>query len=60
MYNVLFCVYLRITLKNVLKMNKKLSIMLHFIAWTAMLGVPIMAKITNQTGLSLYGTCSFK
>jgi len=41
-------------------MNKKLAITLHFIAWTAMLGVPITAKITNQTGLSLFGTCSFK
>lgn len=47
MYNVLFCVYLRISLKNILKLNKKLAITLHLIAWTAMLGVPIMAKLTN-------------
>ncbi|CAD8111637.1 unnamed protein product [Paramecium sonneborni] len=59
-YNVVFCIYLRLTLKNQFKVIPKLSIILHTLAWIAMISIPLLAKLTNNNGLSIFGTCSFK
>lgn len=42
-YNCLFCFYIRLSLQNVLKYNKKLAITLHLLAWSVMIGFPLCA-----------------
>ncbi|CAD8195769.1 unnamed protein product [Paramecium octaurelia] len=59
-YNVVFCIYIRLTLKNQFKVIPKLPIILHSLAWIAMISIPLLAKFTHNNGLSIFGTCSFK
>ncbi|CAD8107781.1 unnamed protein product [Paramecium primaurelia] len=59
-YNVVFCIYIRLTLKNQFKVISKLPIILHSLAWLAMISIPLLAKFTHNNGLSIFGTCSFK
>ncbi len=59
-YNVAFCVYLRIKITEVLRMNSKLRLILHGLCVSIVILIPLLAKLTGKTGLSLYGTCSFK
>ncbi|CAD8186384.1 unnamed protein product [Paramecium octaurelia] len=59
-YNLIFCLYVRITLKDQFTTRKKLYLILHFIAWFTMISITLIAKIFNYNGLSLFGTCSLK
>ncbi|CAD8115621.1 unnamed protein product [Paramecium sonneborni] len=59
-YNLIFCLYVRITLKEQFAARKKLRIILHSIAWFIMILVTLTAKLFNYNGLSLFGTCSLK
>ncbi|CAK87310.1 unnamed protein product (macronuclear) [Paramecium tetraurelia] len=59
-YNLIFCLYVRITLKDQFATKKKLRLILHVIAWFTMISVTLIAKIFNYNGLSLFGTCSLK
>lgn len=46
-YNIVFCIYVRITLKNQFKVIPKLPLLLHSLAWIAMILVPILALVTK-------------
>ncbi|CAD8202343.1 unnamed protein product [Paramecium octaurelia] len=59
-YNVVFCIYIRLTLKTQFKVIPKLPTILHSLAWLAMISIPLLAKFTDKNGLSIFGTCSFK
>ncbi|CAD8084249.1 unnamed protein product [Paramecium primaurelia] len=59
-YNLIFCLYVRITLKEQFVARKKLPLILHSIALFTMISVTLIAKLFNYNGLSLFGTCSLK
>lgn len=68
-YNVAFCIYLKyeinylflsVQLTKLLKLSPKFRAILHACCLLVMVLVPILANITDNTGLNLFGTCSFK
>lgn len=59
-YNIAFCIYLRITLGEVLRINKKIRLILHSLCLVVVIAIPVGALLTDSSGLNLYGTCSIK
>ena len=59
-YNVIFCFYIILSLKNPLAPLRWKKILLHAIVLTLMIGLPIVAYYSNLFGLNMYGSCSLK